>query len=215
MKEKVFIFGNTKFSYAIDHYMKEESNYDILGITVDAPYVNEGEIAFEDVIKKYNPKECSFLITLGYSKMNSLREKKFNELKELGYKCINYISTRANCLAPHENMGTNNIILAGSFIDYNVKLGNGNIIKPNALISHDCEIGDFNFIASSASLAGNVKVGSNCFLGLNSSCKNRISIGNRVLVGAASYVKTDMLDDQVIVPQNSVILKKLSSEIKI
>lgn len=143
-------------------------------------------IATEDLHNYFNMDEISVINTVGYSKMNTIREKAQAELEEFGFKIGNYHSKNAYIYT--DKIGPGNIILPGAFIGPHVELGKCNIIYSNVSLTHHISIGNFNFIASGCVFGGNVKMGDNCFVGLNSTVRNRINIPSYTLIGCASNI---------------------------
>ena len=207
MKKKYVVFGTTYFAEMLSYYVETYDNAEVIGYTVDEKFRTSEEIFgkpltdFEDLEEAYRKDEVSILLGIGYNHMNSLREKKFDEIKKKGFRIAEFIHPSASI--EKSSMGEGNIILENVNIGYNVKIGNGNIFWNCSNISHHCEIGDFNFFAPSATLAGKINVKHHCFFGINCTVKGGIVINEYTLVGAGCYVNKSTEVDSVYVPEKS------------
>lgn len=90
-------------------------------------------------------------------------------------------------------------------------VGDGNIFYPKSMVAHHTWIGGFNYFSIACSVAGKVMIGNQNFFGNNATTKDKITIENRNLIGAGAYVDKNLKDDQVIVPQKSIVLKDKKS----
>ena len=162
-------------------------------------------LPFEELEQCYKKEEVSIYLCIGYTKMNRARREKFDEIKKCGYKLESYIHKTA-CVET-DKLGEGNLIFERAYVGMYAELGNGNIIYPKAVIAHHTKVGDFNYFAISASIAGHVFIGDENFFGNNATTKDKITIGNGNLIGANSYVQYDLLNESVIVPERSIIMK--------
>lgn len=211
MPKQIIIFGTSCFSIMIAEYIKKFTTHKIVAFTVNKEYIKDTKIMnlpvleFEDIEKTYNPSKYSFVNTIGYTQMNTVREKIFNEIQKKGYKIEGFLHPSANIYA--DKIGEGNIILENAFIGPHTVIGDGNIIWNGVNISHDAKIGNFNCFAPSTAIAGNVTIKNNCFLGTNSTIKNGLTVSNKTLIGAACFLNKDTNDNDVYVSEN--LAKKL------
>ena len=100
--KKLVIFGNGQIAEIFTYYFKIDSEYEIVAYCVDDEYCKKKYfnkkplIPLSKVKKKYSPKYFKFFVALSYSENNSKRKKKYNQLKKMGYKFANFISSRSN-----------------------------------------------------------------------------------------------------------------------
>lgn len=213
-----FIYGTTDLAENL-FYLLAEDSIEIAGFVVERKYITDEikAISFKDEIRKlpvipfeeleehYKKEEIAIYLCIGYTNMNRARREKFTEIKKRGYRIENYIHKTA-CVET-DKLGEGNLIFEQAYIGMYAELGNGNIVYPKALIAHHTKVGDFNYFAISASVAGHVIISDENFFGNNSTTKDKIVIGKGNLIGANSYVTRDLSDENVIVPERSVILK--------
>lgn len=211
MSKEIIIFGTSSFSILIAEYLKKFTNNKIIAFTVNKEYINDTKIMdlpvleFEDIEEKYNPSKYSFINTIGYTQMNTVREKIFNDIKKKGYKIEGFLHPSANIYA--DEIGEGNIILENAFLGPHTIIGNGNIVWNGVNISHDAKIGNFNCFAPSTTIAGNVTIKNNCFLGTNCTIKNGLIISDKTLIGAGCFLNKDTNEEDVYVSGN--LSKKL------
>jgi sugar O-acyltransferase (sialic acid O-acetyltransferase NeuD family) len=195
MKQQLVVFGAGDIAELADYYFSHDSQYDVVGFTVDAAFVREPSflgrpvVAFEEVQTTWPPSEHAFFAALAYGQLNELRKSKYLAGKALGYKIASYISSRAtvlNEIGEHAFILEDNTIQPFSVIGDNVTLWSGNHI------GHHSRIGDHCFVSSHVVVSGGVQVGESCFLGVNSTFRDHVKVGARCVVGANSLVTSDV-----------------------
>lgn len=217
--KNIIIYGNTSFSCMIAEYIKKCTDWNISCFCVDKQFIDCDTlmdipvIPFEEIENKYSCDNHSFIITIGYSKMNTIRESAYIKVSNKGYKLENFIHPTATINA--DEIGDGNIILENVFLGPHTKVGNANIFWNGANICHDCEIGNFNQISASAVMSGCAKVKDNCFIGMNASIRDHVTVKNKTLVGAGTFINEDTEENGVYVPARAVKLDKDSLEINI
>ena len=221
--KKVVIFGVGENALLLRYYLERDSKYKfeykVVAFTLDREYIREQVIdnlpviPFDEIEKYFIPRETYMFIALGYSKMNTLREKKFIEAQNKGYKFFNYISSKAICNA--EKIGINNFIFEGAIIHPFVEIGNNNVIMCGGIVSHDTKVGNNCYIAGGAAISGKCVVEDNCFFGTNSTVRDNLKIKYKTLVGAAAWISINTEEYDTYIASNGIKVKKKSIDIKI
>lgn len=221
--KKVIIFGIGDSAELVKYYLETDSKYidiyEVVGFCIDKEYrkadvfLGKPLINFENIEKIFPPEEYYLFNTLGYSKINTLREKKYLEGKAKGYSYINYISSKAIVLGKID--GENNFIEEGAIIQPFSKIGNNNVIRYGSAIGHHSEIQNNCFIAPKVSIAGRVLIKNNCFLGINSTIFDYLVLEERTLVGGGTLIRRNTEKEQAIIGNDGIKVKKKSIEIKI
>ncbi|MBP3889386.1 MAG: acetyltransferase [Cellulosilyticum sp.] len=210
MAKKVVILGVGSFARELRAYIERDEAYTVVAFCVDKEFVTESEdlpiISLEDLPRLYPSDEHEVLIAIGYSKLNTLRQKKFKQIQEMGYTIASYVSKKANINT--NLLGVGNIILDNVRIGFFTKIGDGNIIGDGANIAHDNNIGNFNFLAMSSSIAGNVTIEDYCFIGNNATVRDGVCIKDFTLIGAATYIDEDTQEYQLCIPQKAIRIQK-------
>jgi len=202
MKKQLVIFGSGEMAQLAHYYFSTDSNYEVASFTVDATHIKEPlfcglpVVAFEEVAKNYPPDSYDFFISIGYSKLNSVRKEKFNAAKKMGYKLVTFISSRATVLNEGK-IGENCFIFEDNTIQPFVTIGNNVTMWSGNHIGHHSVIRDHTFIASHAVISGGVEIGEQCFVGVNATFRDHIKIGDRCVVGAGALLLKDAQSDGV------------------
>lgn len=212
---KCIIFGITSFAKMVRYYVEKYSEIKIAAYAVDCEYKTNNifdglpVVEFETIEENYPPEDYSFILALGYKRMNESRKQKYQIIKKKGYKLENFIHPSVVQDCPE--MGEGNIIFENVTLAYGVKIGNANIIWNGCQISHESIVGDFNFFSGGSLIAGMTVVKNNCFLGINSAvCGGRI-LEDYTLIGAGCYMNNSSKPYGVYVPARSLCLENKKS----
>lgn len=204
MKKPLVIFGSGDLAQLAHYYFSTDSNYEVVAFTVDANYIKESEfcglpvVAFEDVANNYPPDSYDFFVALSYSKLNAVRKEKFLAVKEIGYKLVSFISSRATVLN-EGRIGENCFIFEDNTIQPFVTIGDNVTLWSGNHIGHHSVIHDHTFIASHVVISGWVEVGEQCFVGVNVTLRDHIKIGDRCVVGAGALLLADAAPEGVYI----------------
>lgn len=219
MTQPLVIFGSGDIAQLAHYYFSTDSNYEVVAFTVDANYIKESEfcglpvVAFEDVAKNYPPDSYNFFIALSYSKLNAVRKEKFLAAKEMGYKLVSFISSRATVLN-EGRVGENCFIFEDNTIQPYVKIGNNVTLWSGNHIGHHSVINDHTFIASHVVVSGGVEIGEQCFVGVNATLRDHIKIGDRCVVGAGALLLADAAPEGVYIGNATERSKLPSSRLR-
>lgn len=217
-KQPLIIFGTGDIAQIAKYYFDIDSEYEVVGFTVNQQYLTskfvEGKpvIPFENIEAQYPPATYKMFIALSYSKMNSVREIKYNEAKAKGYTLANYISSKCSYMSQFPP-GDNCFIFEDNTIQPFVKIGSNVTLWSGNHIGHHSLIGDHLFISSHVVISGHCIVENNCFLGVNATIHNGITIARETLVGAGAIISKNTEEKGVYLPAPSAKFKKNSDEI--
>lgn len=192
---KVVIFGIQDFAELAHYYLENDSEHEVVAFAVDKIYLPENKmfkklpiVAFEDVEKKYSPKEFKFFAPMAPQKMNTLRENVYNKIKSKGYHLISYVSTKATIF--NGTIGDNCFILENNTIQPFTKIGNNVILWSGNHIGHHTEIKDHVTFTSHVVLSGHCVVEKYCTFGVNSTIRDGLHIQEGTFVAmSASIIK--------------------------
>ena len=200
--KKLIIYGNGKIAKTLYQYVKKK--YEVVAFTVDNSFITEKKllkipiIPLHEIVNLYSPSNHLMLCAVGYMNMNAVREKKYNELKEMGFTFTNYIH---NSVCIHDDLviGENNIILENVSIQPGVSIGNSNFFWSNVVLGHGSIIGDTNWIASGSVLGGDCTLKSRSFIGLNASIGHNVVISDDNFLGANVLVSKNTKKGKVLI----------------
>jgi sugar O-acyltransferase (sialic acid O-acetyltransferase NeuD family) len=201
---KLVIVGDTAFAEIAYEYFTHDSNYEVVGFTVEREYLKRSElfglpvVPFEDVEKVFPPPEHSIYAANVYTQLNRLRTRLATEAKQKGYQLASYVSSRAFVWRNVE-IGEHCFIFEDNTVQPFVKIGDNVVLWSGNHIGHHSTIKNNCFISSHVVVSGFVEVGESCFVGVNTTMANNIRIGNNCLLGAGSLVLADVEDDQTVV----------------
>lgn len=196
MKRNLVIFGTGDIAQLAHHYFSTDSDYAVVGFTVDAAYVQTPTfcdlpvVPFEQVLEHFPPADFDLFIALSYAKLNALRKEKYLATKALGYHLPSYVSSAATVLNGGA-IGENCFILEDNTIQPFVTIGHNVSLWSGNHIGHHSVIKDHCFLASHIVVSGGVEIGEQCFIGVNATLRDHIRIGERCVVGAGALLLTD------------------------
>ena len=203
--KKIVIFGLGDNAELAKHYFENDEKYKIdhkvVAFTVEKKFMDRKEfnglpvVEFENIEKFYPKEEYYLFVAVGYTAMNEVREKIYLSGKEMGYRYVNYISSKANIFT--ENIGENNFILEDNTIQPFVKIGNNCFITSHVVISGRCRIAD------------------NCFIGVNSTVRDHVTIEYKSLIGAGAWISKNTEEYGVYLAEQATKINKKSIELKI
>ena len=199
---KVVIYGNGAMARVLCSYAQRTMN--IAGFTVDDACINGNDgrflglplVPFSRLRDIFDPACHQLIIAVGFLEMNELRNRKYLEVKEMGYTFASYVH---DSVMIHDDLiiEENCIILDHVSIHPGSRIGHGTFISSNVNIGHDCDIGPLNWINSGVSIAGGCHAGSGCFFGVNSSTGHGLRIGSHNFIAANTFINKNTNDDEV------------------
>jgi sugar O-acyltransferase (sialic acid O-acetyltransferase NeuD family) len=206
--KKLIIFGNGEFASIAKYYFNTK---DLAFFVVDDEKIKENK--FEKIplitkseLLKLNRNDYKLFVALSYKKMNSVREEKYKELKKEGFAFSSFVHKKTY-ISKTAKIGENCLILENQTIQKNVQIGNNVFIWSSNHIGHNSVVMENTYISSHVVISGGCKVGRNCFFGVNSSVKDFTNIGNKVLIGMGSVINKNILDNSVIIANESTIFE--------
>ncbi len=217
---RLIIFGSGDIAQIAKYYFDTDSEHEVVGFTVDRPYINlptfEGMpvVPFDEIEKFYPPQEYMIFVAISYAQMNRLRQLKYEEAKNKGYKIASYISSFCTYRSQYKP-GENAFIFEDNTIQPFVKIGNNVTIWSGNHIGHHSFISSHNFISSHVVISGHCTIESNCFLGVNATLAHQVRLAEGTLLGAGAVISKDTEPNSIYVPPRSVKLDKNSYDINI
>lgn len=205
MGRKLLIFGDGDQAQLADFFFTHDSDYDVVGFTVDRPFVAADEkfgrpvVSFDEAEYRYPPSDHDLFVALGYSQLNRLRRRKYEEAKAKGYRIASYLSTRAT-VWPGFALGENCFILEDNTLQPFARVGDNVTLWSGNHIGHHSSIGAHSFITSHVVVSGGVEIGEHCFIGVNSTLRDHIRVGDRCIIGAGSLLTADVEAEGVYAP---------------
>lgn len=215
---KVIIFGNSLYAEHIFFFLTHDSPHSPIAFTADSGYIGRVElfglpvVPFETVETIFPPSEYGMIVSLGFQRVNRLREEKYLQAKAMGYDLINYISSKA-ITWPGLAVGDNCIIGEATISPY-VKIGNDVTIGSGAVIGHHSVIKDHCFISPGAVLPGGVTVEEYCLIGANATIKEGVTIARECIIGAGVTITKNTREKSVYADRPPELYPRPSDQLR-
>jgi len=194
MKPIILIGGGGHCKSVIE--AAESSGREIEGIldlpsTVGSKCLGYSIIGTDDDIPKFTEK-CEFIVTLGFIKNPTLRNKLHNLVEDANGKFATIVASTAH-ISKYAEIKQGTVVLHCATVNAGARIGKGCIINTHANIEHDVNIGDYCHISTGAMINGDCKVGDNTFIGSGTIVCNGVTICKNVALGAGSVVTSDII----------------------
>jgi sugar O-acyltransferase (sialic acid O-acetyltransferase NeuD family) len=187
--EKIVLFGNGVFAQHMYYLLTYDGSFEVAAFTVDCRFIGDDRmfgipvVPFESVETAYPPSDYRMMVAVSFQRINRLREEKYLQAKEKGYRLMNFVSPRASTY-PNLVMGENSIILENAVIGPFVTIGENAVIASGAIIGHHTAIGDHCFVSPGAVILGGVSVEAYCLIGANATIKEEVTVARECLIGS-------------------------------
>src|SRR5438874_2703121 len=99
MARKLIVVGNSAFAEIAHEYFGADSDYDVVGFSVERDYLKETTLAglpvvpFEELDDSFPPREHDVYVAATYTQLNRLRTRLADAAKARGYALASYISS--------------------------------------------------------------------------------------------------------------------------
>ncbi len=193
----IIIFGLRDIASLAHFYLTHDSGHEVVAFCVDADYLPEPAmfegkpvVAFEEVMDIYPPDDFMFFAPMSERNMNQLRAETYRRIKDLGYRFISYVSSRATVF-PEARIGENCFILEDNTIQPFTPIGDNVVMWSGNHIGHHGQVGDHVFFTSHVVLSGHCVVEPYCFFGVNSTIRNAVKVAEGSLIAMSASVVKD------------------------
>jgi sugar O-acyltransferase (sialic acid O-acetyltransferase NeuD family) len=207
-KQKIIVFGTGEIAELADFYFMHDSEFEVVGFTVDGAYLKQEEfrgrpvLPFEQVGEQFPPERYGMFVAVSYAKLNAVRAEKVAAARTRGYRLVSYLSRRATVF-PGLELKENCFILEDNTIQPFASIGANVTLWSGNHIGHHSTIEDDVFIASQVVVSGGVRIGKGSFVGVNVTIRDHVTIGERCVLGAGALVLEDQADFSVVAPRGT------------
>ena len=198
MTKEVVIFGTSGFSRLALWYLKNDSNFNVCGFTVDDTYFKEEfheglpVVPWSQIHSRFKPKHYRLFAPMSPKNMNRDREQVWLRAKAEGYSFASYISSRATVLT--EEIGENCFILEDNTLQPFTRIGSNTILWSGNHIGHDTAVEDSVFVASQVVVSGRCSIGKYSYLGVNSAIRDGLRLPEGTFLGMSSALTKEVLE---------------------
>jgi sugar O-acyltransferase (sialic acid O-acetyltransferase NeuD family) len=192
-RKNIIIIGAGETADIAYEYFTYDSDRRIVGFAVERAFRKEEQrhglpvVDLELLAVKFPTETHDAFVAVSYVQLNRLRERLFKQVKDLGYQCATYVSSRAfvwrtasigeNCM-----IFENNVIQHGVRIEDNVILWSGNHVGHRSVICQSA------YVASHAVISGFCEIGPRCFIGVNATLADNITVAEDCMIAAGAVV---------------------------
>ncbi len=193
---RLVIVGTGETAAIAYEYFTHDSNYDVAGFSVEQEYLDRDTfyelpvVPLEHLEDHFPPGEFTAFVAVSSTKLNRVRTRLYQALKERCYHFASYVSSRA-FVWRNADIGENCFIFEDNTIQPFVTIGNNVVLWSGNHIGHNSTINDNCFIASHVVVSGFCEIGENCFLGVNSTIINNIKVARDCFIGAGALIQKD------------------------
>ena len=200
--KQLVLFGTREMARLARFYFENDSDYEVVGFTVDDASVETTEIeglpvvAWSNVATRFPPGDYEMFIALSYRGLNQLRAEKFGQAKAAGYRLATYICSKS-VTWPDLVVGENCFVLENQTVQPTCRLGNNVYLWSGNHIGHGSVIEDHVYLASHIVVSGHCQIGTRSFIGVNATLRDFIKIGTDCFIAMDASVTQDMAPGSV------------------
>jgi sugar O-acyltransferase (sialic acid O-acetyltransferase NeuD family) len=215
--KQVVLAGNAITADIISAYLAGDSRYQVIGLTVDDEFSDQGGIEGLETIpvsrlsRKHKPADIVIIMAMGYSDLNQNRESMYLRLKEMGYHIETYIHPDARVYTQHP-LGDGCVVLPCAVIEPHVRIDENTMVWCNVTLAHHSSVAEHCWLASGAVVSGQARVERNSFIGVNSTVVNDITVGEYSIVGAGTLITKDTKPSSVHLARSGEALRFSSQD---
>lgn len=201
--KELVIVGAGEFAEIAYEYFTHDSPYTVVAFSVESEFLTKDSlyglpvVPLEALADSYPAARFSVFVAVTYTKLNTVRERLFERLKEQEYRFARYVSSRAFVwhnvtLGDNVFIYENNVVQHRAVIGDNVVLWSGNHIGHQSVVENHC------YLASHVVVSGYCRIGANSFIGVNATFADRVTVGRDCLIGAGALILSDVPEDTIV-----------------
>lgn len=208
--EDLIVVGGSGFGKEVIWLAEQTGQFNIIGVIDDnsergAHFYGKRILGKTEEAKNF--KKTNFIIAIGNPRVRKLvYEKLINSGACLFPNLIHPSVIMSNTV----EIGSGNIICAGTILTTDIALGNQNIINLNCTVGHDTVIGNFCTIAPMVAISGNVHLDDLTEVGTSASIRQGIKISKGGMLGMGGVLTKNIDENQIFVGNPAKFLKDFS-----
>lgn len=195
--KKLVIVGAGEFAMIAYEYFTYDSDYEVCGFVVERAFLKDSTLydlpvtALEDMVSDYPCTAFEAFVAVPASELNRLRTRLYHTVKEYGYTCATYISSRA-FVWRNAKIGENCFVFEHNTLQPFVEVGNNVILWSGNHIGHRTVIEDNCFLSSHVVVSGYCRIGNSSFLGVNSTFNDHVEVARDCIVASGALVSKSL-----------------------
>lgn len=204
MPKPLVLVGAGEFAQIALEYFTADSDYEVVGFSVERDYLGQTEIEgrpvvpYEDIERRFPPGDVEIFVAIPATDLNRLRTRFYQDAKRKGYRFATYVSSRAFVWRNAE-IGENTFIFEMNVIQPFVRVGHNCILWSGNHVGHRTIIHDNVYIASHVVISGYCDIGEGCFIGVNATLNEHIMIAPNCVIGSGALIARDTEAERIYV----------------
>lgn len=194
--KKILLAGNATTAEILCAYLRQDTRYDVAGLTVDDEFVAQGglggyrTVGLSEVAAAFSPDTHRVIMAMGYNDLNRTRETMFRRLRAMGYGVETYIHPDARVYTD-QPVGEGSVVLPGAVVEPQARVGANTMVWSNVTLAHHSIVDDHCWVAAGTVVSGQARVLRNTFLGVGCTLVNAITVAEFNVIGAGSLISRD------------------------
>lgn len=207
--KSLIIIGTGDYAEIAYAMISQDCNIEIKAFSVERNFLKEKNfcglpvIAFEDIEQHFPKDNHQIIVCIGPNKVNTIRQRLFEESIKKGYAIYTYISPRASVWDPTQ-IGRGAFIFDQCIVEAFASIGDNTVLWSGATVAHHSTIGHHCFLAPSCAISGRITIENNCFIGINATIRDNITIAEKCIVGGGAVIKKSTTAGGVYSAQGTV-----------
>jgi sugar O-acyltransferase (sialic acid O-acetyltransferase NeuD family) len=203
VRNELVIVGSGEFAEIAYEYFTHDSPYTVVAFSVEKEFLTKTSlydlpvVPLEELADTYPAAQFSVFVAVTYTKLNTVRERLFCDLKAQGYLFARYVSSRA-FVWHNVTFGDNVFIFENNVVQHQSVLGDNVILWSGNHIGHRSVIEDHCYLASHVVVSGYCRIGANSFVGVNATFADHVTVGRDCLIGAGALILSDVPEDTIV-----------------
>jgi sugar O-acyltransferase (sialic acid O-acetyltransferase NeuD family) len=195
-RDGIVVVGAGEQASIAYEYFTHDSPETVAGFAIEGEYLDRDElfglpvVALEEVERHFPPERTAAFVAISSTKLNRVRTRLYELVKERGYGFASYVSSRA-FVWHTAAIGDNCMVFENNVLQHGVTVGDDVVLWSGNHVGHQTRIEDHCFISSHVVIAGYCQIGRSSFMGVNSCVAEFLAIGEDCVVGAGAVVVKD------------------------
>lgn len=216
-QRKIVVVGAGEQAAMAYEYFTYDSPDEVVAFAVESRFLDRDElfglpvVPFEGMRESHDPTTHHAFVAISSTELNRVRMRLYAQIKEWGYACASYVSSRAFVWRGVE-IGENAFVLENNVLQYGVRVGDNVVLWSGNHVGHQTRIEDHCFVASHVVISGFCKIGESSFLGVNCCFADEVTVAPDCVIGAGAVVVKDTEPRRVYVGNPARALDRDSFE---
>lgn len=209
-EKKLVIVGAGETGRLAFEYFRCDSEYEVVAFAIEGIFIKESlfcglpVVPLEELNSLFPPESHYAFVAMGSAKLNRQRKMFYLRVRDAGYRCASYVSSRAT-IWHNAQIGENCFILEGNNLQPFTKVGNNVVMWSGNHLGHQSSIGDHCFITSHVVISGFCEIGEHTFIGVNATVVDQVKVSEDNFICAGALVTQDTECDQIYKASSAVL----------